>query len=501
MPGKLARPGDPMRNRDQSYRFVDPSGDFVVKAPRGYKSRSFELSRAKLAAGALFVGALSLSTIAAASYLAFRDDMLASLLDRQTQMQYAYEDRLAALRLRLDQVTSRQFIDQDGVEGKVQNLVLRQAQLETRAAVVAQLVERTMARDTGVTLISQTRNGAPGREARGAGKSLKGAGAISEASAGAAIMAPRPVQGALDDTFMSVTGKPEPEGMDLRLGLEPEGKPLPLAPPGAAPQRGELTPIDTSQAPAPGASLAQAADPELPMPTRLESLAYAIDRIERDQSRRLSGIVKPALEAAGRLRRAFDIAGLSVERYLAKSKRHESGSAVGGPFVAVKGADGLFERDLAAAQSAVATLDGLRRALPTTPLRKPLSGDLQLTSTFGYRTDPFFGRPALHSGVDLREEYGASVRATAAGVVAAAGPNGGYGNMVEVDHGGGLSTRYAHLSAISVAPGQQLAPGAIVGKVGSTGRSTGPHLHYEVRMDGEAVDPARFLKAASALNQ
>ena len=90
--------------------------------------------------------------------------MLASLLDRQTQMQYAYEDRLAALRLRLDQVTSRQFIDQDGVEGKVQNLVLRQAQLETRAAVVAQLVERTMARDTGVTLISQTRNDAPGRK-------------------------------------------------------------------------------------------------------------------------------------------------------------------------------------------------------------------------------------------------------------------------------------------------------------------------------------------------
>ena len=237
------------------------------------------------------------------------------------------------------------------------------------------------------------------------------------------------------------------------------------------------------------------------MPTRLENLAHAIDRIERDQSRRLSGIVKPALEAAGRLRRAFDIAGLPVERYLSHLRRRDNASAVGGPFVAAKGADGLFERDLVAAQSAVATLDGLRRALPTTPLRKPLSGDLQLTSTFGYRTDPFFGRPALHSGVDLREEFGTPVRATAAGVVAAAGPNGGYGNMVEVDHGGGLSTRYAHLSAISVAPGQQLAPGAIVGKVGSTGRSTGPHLHYEVRMDGEAVDPARFLKAASALNQ
>jgi murein DD-endopeptidase MepM/ murein hydrolase activator NlpD len=134
-----------------------------------------------------------------------------------------------------------------------------------------------------------------------------------------------------------------------------------------------------------------------------------------------------------------------------------------------------------------------------TPLRKPLPGALQMTSTFGYRTDPFLGRPALHSGVDLREDYGAPVRATAAGVVTAAGPQGGYGNLVEIDHGGGLATRYGHLSGINVVPGQQVGPGAVVGQVGSTGRSTGPHLHYEVRMDGEAVDPTRFLKAASAL--
>ena len=72
--------------------------------------------------------------------------------------------------------------------------------------------------------------------------------------------------------------------------------------------------------------------------------------------------------------------------------------------------------------------------------------------------------------------------------------------MVEVDHGGGLSTRYGHLSAISVSPGQQVSPGAVLGRVGSTGRSTGPHLHYEVRVDGEAVDPSRFLRAATALN-
>lgn len=228
----------------------------------------------------------------------------------------------------------------------------------------------------------------------------------------------------------------------------------------------------------------------------------SLDHIERDQSRRLSGIVKPALEAAGRLRRAFDVAGLPIERYAAKSGVKSVRAALGGPFIPAdpRGASTLFERELATAQVAVATLDDLRRALPTTPLRKPLTGELQTTSVFGYRTDPFYGRPALHSGVDLRDEYGAPVKATAAGVVSIAGPNGGYGNMVEIDHGGGLETRYAHLSAILVSPGQQIAPGAVVGRVGSTGRSTGPHLHYEVRIDGEAVDPARFLRAATTLS-
>ena len=100
------------------------------------------------------------------------------------------------------------------------------------------------------------------------------------------------------------------------------------------------------------------------------------------------------------------------------------------------------------------------------------------------------------AGVDLREDVGEPVRATGGGRVVSAGWSGGYGNMVEIDHGNGLSTRYGHMSAINVAEGQSIAVGAILGRVGSTGRSTGPHLHYEVRIDGEAVDPTRFLRAS-----
>ncbi len=484
-----------MRYRDQSRFFVDASGDFIVQLSRGHRTRMFRLSPAALAAGFVVLGLLVLVIVGGAGYTVFRDELLAGLVDRQTQMQYAYEDRIAALRLRLDQLASRQFINQDGVEGKVQNLVLRQAKLETRAAVVAQLLERAISRDAGVSLV------APERPQASALDALKAGLPFAKAPVGAASGLPKAPRGGVENAPLSYSGKPEPEGLELRLGGE--SKPLPLAPPNPAPKRDELVPIDTSMAPrtvAPSAPLAHAADPGAPMEARLESVASSLDRVEREQSHRLSGIVRPAVEAATRLRLAFDMAGVPADRYVPKPRPKDGPPAVGGPFVAVpKSGDSLFERELAAAQSAVATLDGLRRALPTTPLRKPLSGELQLTSTFGYRTDPFFGRPALHSGVDLREEHGAPVKATAAGTVSVAGPQGGYGNLVEIDHGGGISTRYGHLSAIDVAPGQQIAPGAVIGRVGSTGRSTGPHLHYEVRIDGEAVDPSRFLKAAAAL--
>ena len=116
---------------------------------RGQQRRRFEVSRLALFGGAALLSLVGAAVISAAGYLVFRDDLLAGLIERQTQMQYAYEDRLAAARLRLDQVASRQFIDSDGVEGKVRSLVIRQAMLETRAAVVARLLEHTVRDATG----------------------------------------------------------------------------------------------------------------------------------------------------------------------------------------------------------------------------------------------------------------------------------------------------------------------------------------------------------------
>jgi murein DD-endopeptidase MepM/ murein hydrolase activator NlpD len=129
------------------------------------------------------------------------------------------------------------------------------------------------------------------------------------------------------------------------------------------------------------------------------------------------------------------------------------------------------------------------------PLRKPLDKDLSISSGFGVRRDPFLGTKAIHPGLDLRAGRGTPVRATADGMVTIAGRNAGYGNMVEIEHKNGVSTRYGHLSAIAAAAGQRVKAGEIIGRVGSTGRSTGPHLHYETRIDGEAADPNRFLEA------
>jgi murein DD-endopeptidase MepM/ murein hydrolase activator NlpD len=139
-------------------------------------------------------------------------------------------------------------------------------------------------------------------------------------------------------------------------------------------------------------------------------------------------------------------------------------------------------------------LDAMKQEARRYPIANPAPG-VSVSSGFGIRRDPLLGTPAMHAGIDFRGAVGSPARATAKGTVVKAGWNGGYGRMVEIDHGDGFTTRYAHLSKVLVNIGDKVDVGDIVGKVGSSGRSTGPHLHYEVRKNGGAVDPVRFLKA------
>ena len=140
-------------------------------------------------------------------------------------------------------------------------------------------------------------------------------------------------------------------------------------------------------------------------------------------------------------------------------------------------------------------LDQLQDGVIAVPSDKPVQAAVTMMSAFGYRSDPFNHRAAMHPGIDLSGSYGTPIYATADGTVLRAGWNsGGYGNLVELDHGRGITTRYGHMSAILVSPGQHVTRGQQVGRMGSTGRSTGSHLHYEVLIDGRAVNPIPFMK-------
>lgn len=148
--------------------------------------------------------------------------------------------------------------------------------------------------------------------------------------------------------------------------------------------------------------------------------------------------------------------------------------------------------------SAWQQMDGPATQAIAIPSRRPVDA-MRLTSSFGTRNDPFNGRRARHNGIDIPGPVGTPIYATADGTIGRAQRLGGYGNYVEVEHGNAIQTRYGHLSAIAVAPGQRVRRGDIVGYMGSTGRSTGSHLHYEVRIAGAPVNPIPFVQDDSVM--
>lgn len=168
--------------------------------------------------------------------------------------------------------------------------------------------------------------------------------------------------------------------------------------------------------------------------------------------------------------------------------------AVGGPFDSAN-ADPTFKQLF----NSWKKLDNLASGAIAIPSDKPLT-TAEFTSGFGSRSDPFRHGAAFHPGIDLAAPYGTPVYATADGTVLRAGwNNGGYGNMVELDHGRGIVTRYGHMSKVLVSEGDHVTRGQEIGEVGSTGRSTGNHLHYEVRIDDTPVNPIPFMRSTDYL--
>ncbi|MEC9342313.1 MAG: M23 family metallopeptidase [Pseudomonadota bacterium] len=376
----------------------------------------------------------------ATAYLVFRDDLIGGAQARNARLMREYEDRIAALRANLDHVTSRQMLDQQAIELKIEELLRRQDLLRERNARIGALIRK--AEEHG--LAPSGPDGKPAHET-----ALRDS--VADPVITGSVAAARPVTFALAG------------GISLRGSLDAAREPT------------KDRPMIADRA---------ATD------SLFASVVDNISAIERGQRLVVADLQQAASE------RSEKIAGVMRRLKVPVPELAERGD-VGGPFIAAP--QSPFEAHVEALDASLGELGKLRGRLGTLPLANPSPGR-HVTSTYGTRIDPFLGRAAMHSGIDFGAPIGTSVKATAAGTVIDAGRNGGYGNMVEIDHGDGITTRYAHLSRVKVKSGDRVERGSVIGLAGSTGRSTGPHLHYEIRRKGKAVDPAGFLKAGRELS-
>lgn len=384
---------------------------------RGDDVHSFVLRKWMIGLAVLLCAAVTFWLCATTAYIFFRDDVLAGMVSRHTRIQQAYEDRIAAMRLQIDRISSRQLVDQETIASRMDEVMRRQGQIELRTQSLGTLLEK--ARQSGLSPKEKSEDNLT-------------TGAIAPASR-------------------------------------------------KAPSRGT------------------------------DDYAAALNRIEHHMTRLavaqdhwLNAAEEKAQGVEQKYRAVLGELGVNLEVYGVKraQKPQQGAAGLGGPFIPVQvngQARDVFSWRVEALRKSLSQISDIRQALVSLPLRKPIDGEMELTSGFGSRTDPFLGVLAFHAGLDFRAERGELIRATAAGKVDSAGREAGYGLMVEVDHGNGLATRYGHMSQILVKAGDHVQPGSILGRVGSTGRSTGPHLHYETRVNDEPVNPDKFLKAGAKL--
>jgi len=414
----------------------------TITLSRNGKVKSYKIRPVYFSIGLCFCFALLFSYFGATSYLIFRDDLVSASVTRQARIQHEYEDRIAALRAKLDRVTSRQLLDQKAIEGRVQELIERQTTIGQRNGRLSSLLEK--AKKRGLSSISEYSIPVPRTSP------IKGQDTLTTGS----IDVTKPVKEANLSTF-NLRGINQTDKNELRFA-----------------ERLNTPKLNT------------AFTNEL-----FGDVANAIGLIDKSQRSEVDSIRIAAAQKTLKISKVLKKIGFSLPDTFS--------SSVGGPFVPLDHSVS-FEQHLVALEESLTQYDraiAIARSLPTT---EPLPG-AKISSRFGQRRDPFNGKAAFHGGLDYKAKRGTPVGAAADGTVIKAGRMGGYGKIVEVKHRNGYITRYAHLSRITVKVGDLVKSGERVGKVGSTGRSTGPHLHFEIRKRGKPVNPSTFMSAAYKL--
>ena len=430
-----------MTHAQQSRVFGKRKQEHILILASGDRVRHLTVRPWMAALAFCFVGVFAIGYLLATSYLVLRDDLIGATMARQARMQHDYEDRIAALRAQVDRVTSRQLLDQQVVEDKVDKLMEQQMALTSRHGKLGSLLDR--AESSGLNekqdLPAQT-NAPDARDKRAA------------------------LSGAMQAIENQLAKSADPA---------------------------DATPDNTTLAYVPAReTIGDRAD------RVFSKVTLSLKGVEQRQRDRVAQLTSDASDTADAISHILTRFRIAMPAEAAGIKAGDE-NAVGGPYVEPE-SDDDFDTSLTQLDSALTRLEAIRSTAVSLPFQSPAVGK-EITSPFGNRRDPFLGRLALHSGIDFRFSPGEKVRPTAPGKVIAAGWTGGYGNMVEVDHGNGISTRYGHMSEILVKIGDTVGRQNVIGLAGSTGRSTGTHLHFEVRQDGRAVDPIYFMSAGTKL--
>lgn len=303
-------------------------------------------------------------------------------------------------------------------------------------------------------------------------------------------------------------------GIDQRVESLAEGLSKAGAPNGAKPLNGnrvmiDVTPVDPTprqsrvtvlrkEAVEEAARRRPAAPPGSPAAAAIQKMESSAADLYVQQMLLLAEVEERADAMMDNMSLVMASTGISLEELMPPAKISNMVLAQGGPFIDasnVADASTYFFRTANRAGLAVDELAEMERVFIRMPLSSPLTVGRRQTSGFGVRRDPITGRLASHFGLDFAAPWASPVTATAAGVVKTAGVKSGWGRTVEIDHGNGFMTRYAHLHRITVRVGQKVSLHDKVGELGSSGRSTGPHVHYEVLFNGKPRNPRRFIEA------
>ncbi len=394
---------------------------------------------------------LSIAVLAAIGYFLLQSGMLPVKGIDHTAVETEYQDRIDRLRAEIERLTSRQIVDRETVEVQVLDLLRRQHDLSQRHALVEDLVAR--AEQVGIYLGKDKPLPLPKPD-------------FANAAANSAVAG------------SSIGGESELIGDPLKaLGLRATNPVV-------------IDPLDILQA---TDGMAKNTAPATPPPAEHSALEAVDEDITAMGARSTEAIDAIAVATESRIENILDITARVTPGLADKLRK---AAPAGGPFVALDNPD--FDTRLNRAQSALNMLKRVKHAALRLPVKHPVR-NAPISSAFGPRVDPFLKRLAMHTGTDFKAPYGARVFAAAPGTVSEVKWAGGYGKMIEIRHANGIRSRYAHLSRFQVKKGDHVVAGDTIGNVGSTGRSTGPHLHYEVRKGEKPVNPALFFAAGTEL--